>query len=109
MGTCSIEYDRRRSIHSTVTTGLMLGATKRPTSGGKLGAILDRLSTNILRESPETATSLAVSEEQAGGRYIDRLSDYSLEGLRRLRGFWEAALAELGGLDRASLHGQTTL
>ena len=80
--------------------------TTGSTRGGELGAILDRLSANILLESPETATTLAVSEEQAGGRYVDRLSDYSLEGLRRLRGFWEAALAELGGLDRASFHGQ---
>ena len=54
-----------------------------------------------------SATSLAVSEEQAGGRYIDRLSDYSLEGLRRLRGIWEAALAELGRLNRASLQART--
>ena len=47
-----------------------------------------------------------MSEEQAGGRYIDRLSNYSLEGLRRLRGIWEAALAELGRLNRASLQDQ---
>lgn len=80
--------------------------TTGSTRGGELGAILDRLSANILRESPETATTLAVSEEQAGGRYVDRLSDYSLEGLRRLRGFWEAALAELSDLDRGSFHGQ---
>ena len=65
------------------------GQTTGSTRGGELGAILDRLSANILRESPETATTLAVSEEQAGGRYVDRLSDYSLEGLRRLRGFWD--------------------
>jgi hypothetical protein len=62
--------------------GLVLAVCTRPTSGGELDAILDRLSTNILRESPESATSLAVSEEQAGGRYIDRLSDASREGLR---------------------------
>jgi hypothetical protein len=76
--------------------------TTGSTRGGELGAILDRLSANILRESPETATTLAVSEEQAGGRYVDRLSDYSLEGLRRLRGFgkplWPNSATLIAGL-----------
>jgi uncharacterized protein (DUF885 family) len=57
----------------------------------------------MLRELPETATALAVSEEQAGGRYIDRLSDISREGLRRQRGIAEATLVELSRVDRATL------
>jgi hypothetical protein len=36
-------------------------------SGTQLSAILDRLSTNMLREAPEIATGLAVSEEQLAG------------------------------------------
>ena len=61
------------------------------------------VSTDMLRESPELASGLGVSEAQAGGRYIDRLSDVSRDGLRRQRGIAEAALAALGRLDRASL------
>jgi uncharacterized protein (DUF885 family) len=102
----SVEYAPGKSLLGASAAGLVLAACTRPTSGGALGAILDRLSTNILRESPESATGLAVSEEQAGGRYIDRLSDASREGLRRQRGVAEAALAQLGRLDRASLQGQ---
>ena len=105
LGKCSVEYAPGKSA-GVRGRSRVLAACTRPTSGEALGAILNRLSTNILLESPEIATSLAVSEEQAGGRYIDRLSNYSLEGLRRLRGIWEAALAELGRLNRASLQDQ---
>jgi|CXWL01.1.fsa_nt_gi uncharacterized protein (DUF885 family) len=100
-------YISRRTLLGASTAGLALvvaGCT-RP-AGGELRAILDRLSIDFLRESPEYATSLAVSEEQAGGRYIDRLSDASKEGLLRQRGIGEAALAQLRGLNRDSLEGQ---
>ena len=83
--------------------GLVLAAYTRSTSGGELGAILDRYATDMLQESPELASGLGVSDAQAGGRYIDRLSDVSRDGLRHQRGIAEAALAALGHLDRASL------
>jgi uncharacterized protein (DUF885 family) len=86
--------------------GLVLAACARPAQAGDLNAILDRLSTDVLREIPEYATSLAVSEEQAGGRYIDRLSDSSREGQARLRGIAEAGLAQLQGLNRDALSAQ---
>jgi hypothetical protein len=82
-GCFSVEYAPWKSLLGASAAGPVLAACMRPASGGELGAIPDRLSPNILRESPESATSLAVSEEQAGGRYIDRLSDASREGLRR--------------------------
>ncbi|MES1156379.1 MAG: DUF885 family protein [Alphaproteobacteria bacterium] len=68
-----------------------------------LNAILDKLSTNILKDSPEFATSLAVSEEQAGGRYIDRVSDVSKAGKLHYRGVLEAGLQELKGVNRTAL------
>jgi uncharacterized protein (DUF885 family) len=103
---CSVEYAPGKLTLGPPAAGPVLAAFMRPTSGGELGAILDRLSTNTLRESPESATALAVSEQQAGGRYIDRLSDASREGLRRQRDVAEATLAELARLDRGSLQGQ---
>jgi uncharacterized protein (DUF885 family) len=84
----------------------VLAARARPTTSGELSAILNRLSTNMLREAPETATALAVSEEQAGGRYIDRLSDVSRGGLRRQRDVAAAALGELDRIDRTTLQEQ---
>lgn len=69
----------------------------------ELAALLDRVSTQILHESPERCTSLAISEERAGGRYIDKLSDSSKAGARRVRAIQEAALRDLGAFDRNSL------
>jgi uncharacterized protein (DUF885 family) len=96
----------RRALLGASAAGMVLAACARQTGGGDLQAILDRLSTDFLREIPEFATSLAVSEEQAGGRYIDRLSDASKEGQLRLRGIAEAALSDLRGLNRARLDAQ---
>ena len=95
----------RRAFLGASAASLVLAACSRPASG-QLSTILDRISTEFLHESPEFATSLAVSEEQAGGRYIDRLSDASKEGFLRLRGIGERALADLHRLNRASLTGQ---
>ncbi len=61
----------------------------------ELSALLTRLSTDILRESPEYATALAVTEEQAGGPYANRLSDASKEGVIRYRGILQQGLTDL--------------
>ncbi len=99
-------YMSRRAMLGATTASLVLAACTRTTPGSELSAILDRASVDFLRESPEFATSLAISEEQAGGRYMDRLSDASKEGLLRQRQIGERALAELRALDRATLEGQ---
>ena len=99
-------YMSRRALLGATTASLVLAACTRTTPGGELSAILDRASVDFLRESPEFATSLAISEEQAGGRYMDRLSDSSKEGLLRQRQIGERVLAELRALDRATLEGQ---
>ena len=102
-GCCSVEYAPGPARLGASAAGLVLAAYTRSTSGGELGAILDRYATDMLQESPELASGLGVSDAQAGGRYIDRLSDVSRDGLRHQRGIAEAALAALGHLDRASL------
>jgi uncharacterized protein (DUF885 family) len=102
-GCCSVEYAPGPARLGASAASLVLAAYTQSTSGGELGAILDRYATDMLRESPELASGLGVSDAQAGGRYIDRLSDVSRDGLRRQRGIAEAALAALGHLDRASL------
>ena len=68
--------------------------------------LLTRLSTDILRESPEYATALAVSEEQAGGSFNDRLSDPTREGTRRYKGILATGLNDLRALNRDSLSAQ---
>jgi uncharacterized protein (DUF885 family) len=100
----------RRAVLGATTATFALAAVgcARQNAGGnaELNAILDRLSTQFLHESPEYATALAVTEEQAGGRYIDRLSDVSREGQQRQLDLTQAGLADLRALNRERLQGQ---
>ncbi|MBL8530580.1 MAG: DUF885 domain-containing protein [Hyphomonadaceae bacterium] len=78
-------------------------ATPPADPGASLAALLDRTAIEILRRSPERATSLGVSEAQAGGRYIDRVSDVSKEAQRAYRSMLETAVRELSQIDRNAL------
>src|SRR5262245_29057729 len=69
----------------------------------QLSAVLDRTVAALLRESPERCTSLGLTEERAGYRFIDRMSDASKEGSRRNRGIIQGALTDLRALDRSAL------
>lgn len=103
-----MNLNRRAVLGATAATlALSAAACNRATGGAaELHALLDQLSIDTLREAPEVATNLGVSEEQAGGRYIDRLADASREGLRRQRGIAERAVATLNTIDRSKLEGQ---
>ena len=98
----------RRALLGATTASIVLAACTRTAASGdtELNALLDRISTEFLREAPEYATALAVSEEQAGGRYIDRLSDASKEAKARNLAAAERALADLRALNRDSLSAQ---
>lgn len=67
---------------------------------------LDALTLALLRESPEAATSLGLTEEQAGGRFNNRLSDYSVSGLNRAADIGRNALAKLNAIPAADLTSQ---
>lgn len=67
---------------------------------------LDALTLALLRESPEAATSLGLTEEQAGGRFNNRLSDYSISGLNRAADIGRNALAKLNAIPAADLTSQ---
>jgi uncharacterized protein (DUF885 family) len=102
-----MRIDRRRFLAASVATAALTVSACAPRRREvDLNAVLDRIATDILRESPEFATSLAVPEQRAGGRYKDRLSDVSREGLRRLRGVRETGIAALEQIDRNSLSAQ---
>ncbi len=78
-----------------------------PISADKtLNKELDVLTRAILRESPETATSLGLSEEQAGGRFNNRLSDYSASGLNRAAEIARTAVAALKAIPTGELSHQ---
>jgi len=69
-------------------------------------ALMDEMARGYLRESPEFATFLAVPEEMAGGRYVDRLGEVSREAGARFKGMIEQGLQRCRAIDRAALHGQ---
>jgi len=101
----------RRAFIGTTAVGLALAGCATPSAetaaaaGGsdEFNALLDRISTEILREAPEYATALAVSEEQAGGRYIDRLSEVSKAAKARGIAMTERAISDLRAFNRDSL------
>ena len=96
----------RRALLGASAAGMALIAAGCQTNNADLHAILDQAVIDFLRESPEYATSLAVSEEQAGGPYLNRLADASREGAARQLAVSERALADLGRVNRTSLSSQ---
>lgn len=96
-------------LSGCATSAPAVDAPAPQTESQRLAALLDRVSTQILREAPERATSLGVSEQVAGGRFIDRLGDRTKEGARRYRAILETALRDLNALDQAQLSPQDTV
>jgi uncharacterized protein (DUF885 family) len=100
---------RREVLGATAATAAILasGCTQTPAAGGggdaKLNQLLDRVSAQFLHESPEYATSLAVPEAKAGGRYVDRLSDASKAGKARQLDLGKRAASDLAAISRDSL------
>jgi uncharacterized protein (DUF885 family) len=78
-------------------------AAAQPDAAAQLKDLMDRLTTDVLREAPELATSLAVSEELAGGRFANRLSDPSREGMMRQAKILRDYREELRAIDRVGL------
>jgi uncharacterized protein (DUF885 family) len=99
-----MQMTRRAALGAGAAT-IALAATGCQTTdqSAALTALLDRTCIDILRESPERCTSLGVSEEQAGGRYVDRVSDASKAGKARGREIGQAVLDGLNGIRRDAL------
>src|SRR5262249_13057200 len=101
----------RRGVLAGGAGALALVAGCGPTGAGgssannaQLGAAMDRIATNFLKLSPEACTSLAVTEAQAGGRYMDKLSDASKTGLETLKQTLQQSITTLNGFDRNTLN-----
>ncbi|MBL8535816.1 MAG: DUF885 family protein [Hyphomonadaceae bacterium] len=72
-------------------------------AAARMNAILDRRVAESLRRSPERCTSLGLTEERAGYRFIDKMSDASKQAARESRAELRAALADLRAVDRDAL------
>ena len=93
---------------SAATIALAAAGCNQTTSANgaadqQLNALLDRIATTMLSDSPEYATSLAVDETRAGGRYIDRLSDASKAGSHARLQKMEQAVTDLQAINRDTL------
>ncbi|MEZ5927589.1 MAG: DUF885 domain-containing protein [Parvularculaceae bacterium] len=105
---------------------LIGGCDKKPGAEGGAGApaeqaeetvnpstafldMADRQAAEALKESPEFATSLGVSEEIAGENYNARLGDYGFEADQRAREINEQYLQELRSVDRSALSGTAAI
>lgn len=94
----------RRALLGAGAAGAALLATgcqqNAADASAALADLLERTATGILQQSPEFASSLGVTEERAGGRFMDRLSDNSREGTRQYVAFMENTLRELRRINR---------
>src|SRR5262245_9820622 len=90
---------------STATIAILASGCARTAGSGDtaFNEVLNRGVTDFLREAPEFCTSLAVSEEQAGGRFMDRLSDASKDGRHRNLQLSERVLNDVKAIHRDSL------
>jgi uncharacterized protein (DUF885 family) len=70
----------RMAVLAMACAGLVACAPKVKDTAAeaqKLKSALDDITTQIIRHSPEMATSLGLTEQQAGYKFSDKLSDYS--------------------------------
>jgi uncharacterized protein (DUF885 family) len=71
--------------------------------GAALKALLDQAAIDILAAAPEFATSLAVSPAQAGGPFMNRLSDASVDGMTKRADLARTLVARLDAINVAAL------
>ncbi len=91
---------------ATTPTAETPPTTKAPATSStseRFNRLVEEWTTAVLRESPETATSLAVAEERAGGRYSDRVSDLSRAGMDRVVAISRSLLQSFESIDREQL------
>lgn len=98
----------RRALLGAGAAGVALlsGCASAPESAdanARMTAVLDRAVDTALRRSPEFCTSLGVTEDRAGYRFIDKVSDRSKAASREARALTQAALNDLRAIDRGAL------
>ncbi len=94
---------------SAVLTGLSACSPKPKAAAPEIAAdpafeaLLAEIAVDAVRDVPEAATSLGLSEEQAGGRYKDRLGDRSQGQYERDRLRLMSWREKIAAFDRAKL------
>jgi uncharacterized protein (DUF885 family) len=102
---------RRALLGAGASVALLSGCASAPAAAptpsadpaAQMNAVLDQAVANALRRSPERCTSLGLTQERAGYRFIDKLSDASKEGARLARAQTQDSLNALRAIDRETL------
>jgi uncharacterized protein (DUF885 family) len=85
-------------------SAMLWGCTTKDAASPELKAVIDKITTTMLKDSPETCTSLTVPEALAGGPYMGRVSDLSA-GAEKTRNEWVAGwVADLEKIKPESLN-----
>jgi uncharacterized protein (DUF885 family) len=104
-------------MHSTRRTFLLSGAAlaactptmqavggASPSAATPFAAQVEAWTQEVLRASPETATSLALPEDYMGGRYNNRLDDRSAEGLASAKSMMRRLDSGIRAVDPTTLN-----
>ncbi|MHA7871013.1 MAG: DUF885 domain-containing protein [Hyphococcus sp.] len=99
----------REAATSTAETQAAPAEPAAPSASQSLLAMADTHAQMVLREAPEWATSLGVSEDVAGQGYNGRLGSYGFEANQQARQMNEAFLQDIRSIDRSALGEQDAI
>ncbi|MEP4889607.1 MAG: DUF885 domain-containing protein [Aliiglaciecola sp.] len=68
-------------------------------------ALMDKQTKALLQHTPTLATTLGVSEEYFGGKFNNKLGDYSVENIAKSKALRDSMEADLSKIDRSLLTG----
>lgn len=91
-----------RTLFRAAGIGLAL-TLSTPAFAETVDELLARQSAAIYGLMPELATSLGLDEATAGGKYSDRLNDYSPAGFAALTGLAKQFVAEIDAVEKTGL------
>jgi uncharacterized protein (DUF885 family) len=95
--------DTNDKVASTQTKTPPTVAQTESTEENRFADVMASITRDWLSSSPESASALGVSEERAGGRYINRLGLTGLAGREKKMALVKTIVKRLEGLDMAAL------
>lgn len=101
--------ERNKTAASEAPAAEAQNAPPELTASEAFFAMADRHAALVLKEAPEFATSLGVSEDIAGEGYNARLGGYGFEANQRARHLNEEFLQEIRSIDRSALDGTAAI
>jgi uncharacterized protein (DUF885 family) len=107
LGEKDMKLTRRGALLGAGSIGasaMLWGCTGKDAASPALKAVIDNITTTMLKDSPETCTSLTVPEALAGGPYMARVSDMSAAAETQRNDWVKGWIAELEKIKPESLN-----